>query len=87
MMQHLDHLTLHLFIRIFEESTIARAKERAFIAPTAVSKRGSDIETRFSAPLLKRSKCEVEPSRTSAWPNSVSAASCQRYLLSRMTPL
>ncbi|MNG15348.1 hypothetical protein D3C84_991700 [compost metagenome] len=61
MMQHLDHLTLHLFIRIFEESTIARAKERAFIAPSAVSKRGSDIETRLSARLNPQ---ELRPGQT-----------------------
>lgn len=31
-MQHLDHLSLHLFILVCEEGTIARASERAFIA-------------------------------------------------------
>jgi DNA-binding transcriptional LysR family regulator len=61
LMQHLDHLSLHLFILVCEEGTIARASERAFIAPSAVSKRISDIETRFGTPLLKRSKRGVEP--------------------------
>lgn len=60
-MQHLDHLSLHLFILVCEEGTIARASERAFMAPSAVSKRISDIETRFGTPLLKRSKRGVEP--------------------------
>jgi DNA-binding transcriptional LysR family regulator len=60
-MQHLDHLSLHLFILVCEEGTIARASERAFIAPSAVSKRISDIETRFGTPLLNRSKRGVEP--------------------------
>ena len=60
-MQHLDHLSLHLFILVCEEGTIARASERAFIAPSAVSKRISDIEARFGTPLLKRSKRGVEP--------------------------
>ncbi|MCD5994945.1 LysR family transcriptional regulator [Pseudomonas sp. CDFA 602] len=60
-MQHLDHLSLHLFILICEEGTIARASERAFIAPSAVSKRISDIEARFGTPLLNRSKRGVEP--------------------------
>ncbi|CDF93954.1 MULTISPECIES: LysR family transcriptional regulator [unclassified Pseudomonas] len=61
MTQHLDHLSLHLFILVCEEGTIARASERAFIAPSAVSKRLSDIEARFGTSLLKRSKRGVEP--------------------------
>lgn len=60
-MQHLDHFSLHLFILVCEEGTIARASERAFIAPSAVSKRISDIEARFGTSLLKRSKRGVEP--------------------------
>jgi DNA-binding transcriptional LysR family regulator len=60
-MQHLDHLSLHLFILVCEEGTIARASERAFMAPSAVSKRISDIEVRFGTPLLSRSKRGVEP--------------------------
>lgn len=60
-MHHLDHLSLYLFILVCEEGTIAHASERAFIAPSAVSKRISDIEARFGTPLLKRSKRGVEP--------------------------
>lgn len=60
-MQHLDHLSLHLFILVCEEGTIARASERAFMAPSAVSKRISDIEARFETSLLNRSKRGVEP--------------------------
>ncbi|SMF65536.1 MULTISPECIES: LysR family transcriptional regulator [unclassified Pseudomonas] len=60
-MQHLDHLSLHLFILVCEEGTIASASERAFMAPSAVSKRISDIEARFGTRLLKRSKRGVEP--------------------------
>ncbi|MDH0132459.1 MULTISPECIES: LysR family transcriptional regulator [Pseudomonas] len=60
-MQHLDHLSLHLFVIICEEGTIARASERAYMAPSAVSKRISDIEARFGISLLKRSKRGVEP--------------------------
>ena len=48
MMQHLDYLTLHLFIRICEVSTIARAKKRGFIAPSAVSNRFFDIEIQYA---------------------------------------
>jgi len=61
MTQPLDHLSLYLFILVCDEGTIARAGERAFIAPSAVSKRISDIEARFGTPLLKRSKRGVEP--------------------------
>lgn len=60
-MPHLDHFSLHLFILVCEEGTIARASERAFIASSAVSKRISDIEARFGTRLLKRSKRGVEP--------------------------
>jgi DNA-binding transcriptional LysR family regulator len=60
-MQPLDHLSLHLFIVVCEAGTIARASERAFMAPSAVSKRISDIEARFGTALLKRSKRGVEP--------------------------
>lgn len=60
-MNYLDHLSLHLFILVCDEGTIARASERAFLAPSAVSKRISDIEVRFGTPLLKRSKRGVEP--------------------------
>ncbi|MCC9009201.1 LysR family transcriptional regulator [Pseudomonas putida] len=60
-MQPLDHLSLNLFIVVCEEGTIARAGERAFMAPSAVSKRISDIEARFGTALLKRSKRGVEP--------------------------
>lgn len=60
-MQHLDHLSLHLFILVCEEGTITRASERAFMAPSAISKRISDIEARFGTSLLKRSKRGVEP--------------------------
>ena len=42
-MQHLDHLSLHLFILVCDEGTIAGASERAFMAPSAVSKRISYI--------------------------------------------
>ena len=60
-MQPLDHLSLHLFIVVCEAGAIARASERASLAPPAVSKRISDIEARFGTALLKRSKRGVEP--------------------------
>lgn len=52
-MQPLDHLSLHLFIVVCEAGTIARASERAFMAPSAVSKRISDIEARFSPDVVR----------------------------------
>lgn len=47
MIQHLDHVTLQLFIRICEVSTIACAKERGFIAPSA-GNRVFDIEIQYA---------------------------------------
>lgn len=88
-MQHLDHLSLLLFILVYEEGTIARASERAFMAPSAVSKRISDIEVRFGTPLLSRSKRGVEPIpagmallRHGSWQTSRrSWSSCRRNCL------
>jgi hypothetical protein len=59
-MQPLDHLSLHLFIVVCE------AGERAFMAPSAVSKRISDIEARFGTALFKRSKRGVRSNFTDA---------------------
>lgn len=60
-MHPLDHYSLHLFIVVCEEGTIAAASAREFIAPSAVSKRIADIEASFATPLLKRSKRGVVP--------------------------
>jgi DNA-binding transcriptional LysR family regulator len=60
MMQHLDHLSLHLFILVCDEGTIARASERAFLAPSAVSKRISDIEKMLKTTLFYRSPKGLE---------------------------
>ncbi|MGO4814924.1 LysR substrate-binding domain-containing protein [Cupriavidus sp. 2MCAB6] len=60
-MWQIDPTSLRLFIAVCEEGTIARASEREFIAPSAVSKRISDIEDGFRTPLLVRSQRGVTP--------------------------
>lgn len=63
-MWHVDPLTLRLFIAVCEEGSIARAAEREFIAPSAVSKRLADLESLARVGLLSRSQRGV--SATSA---------------------
>ena len=60
-MWHIDPISLRLFIAVCEEGTIARAAEREFIAPSAVSKRIADIEADLGVPMLHRSKRGVTP--------------------------
>ncbi len=58
---HIDPVSLRLFIAVCEEGTIARASEREFMAPSAVSKRIADIEALVGTPMLLRSKRGVVP--------------------------
>ncbi|RRW39622.1 LysR family transcriptional regulator [Pseudomonas luteola] len=60
-MRHIDPISLRLFIAVCEEGTIARASEREFIAPSAVSKRIADIESDLGISMLQRSKRGVTP--------------------------
>lgn len=60
-MWHIDPISLRLFIAVCEEGSIARASEREFIAPSAVSKRMADIEADVGVPLLSRSKRGAVP--------------------------
>jgi len=60
-MWHIDPTSLRLFIAVCEEGSIARASEREFIAPSAVSKRMADIEAALGVPMLNRSKRGVTP--------------------------
>jgi DNA-binding transcriptional LysR family regulator len=53
-MWQIDQVTLRLFIAVCEEGTIARAAEREFIAPSAVSKRLADLEALVDVALLSR---------------------------------
>lgn len=55
-MWQIDQVTLRLFIAVCEEGTIARAAEREFIAPSAVSKRLADLEALVDVALLSRSQ-------------------------------
>jgi DNA-binding transcriptional LysR family regulator len=55
-MWQIDQTTLRLFIAVCEEGTIARAAEREFIAPSAVSKRLADLEAQVDVALLSRSQ-------------------------------
>jgi len=55
-MWQVDPLTLRLFIAVCEEGSIARAAEREFIAPSAVSKRLADLESLARVGLLSRSQ-------------------------------
>jgi DNA-binding transcriptional LysR family regulator len=55
-MWQIDQTTLRLFIAVCEEGTIARAAEREFIAPSAVSKRLADLEALVDVALLSRSQ-------------------------------
>jgi DNA-binding transcriptional LysR family regulator len=49
-----DVTSLHLFVAVVESGSIGRAAEREFIAPSAVSKRISDLEATLATPLLYR---------------------------------
>lgn len=55
-----DPVTLRLFVAVVESGTIAAAAEREFIAPSAVSKRLSDLEDSLNTKLLQRSNRGIE---------------------------
>lgn len=57
----LDPRSLRLFIQVIETGSIAKAAERCFIAPSAISKRISEMEQLINTPLLKRNNRGVEP--------------------------
>ena len=52
--RRLDLTTLQLFVAVCERGSIGKAAETEFMAPSAVSKRLSDLETTVGAPLLMR---------------------------------
>ncbi|MFC6309126.1 helix-turn-helix domain-containing protein, partial [Paraburkholderia dipogonis] len=62
-MWQIDQVTLRLFIAVCEEGTIARAAEREFIAPSAVSKRLADLEALVDVALLSRSQRGTDQDR------------------------
>jgi DNA-binding transcriptional LysR family regulator len=60
-MTRIDPVSLRLFLAVIDSGTIAAAAEREHIAPSAVSKRLSDLEDSLKTPLLQRSNRGIEP--------------------------
>ena len=54
LLRRLDFTTLRLFVAVCQENSIARAAEREFIAPSAVSRRIAEMETLVGLPLVRR---------------------------------
>src|SRR5690242_16266667 len=61
MISRLDLLTLKLFVAIVEEQSMAKAAEREHIAPSALSRRISDLEETLGTPLLHRHHKGIDP--------------------------
>lgn len=59
--RRLDLTTLQLFVAVCERGSIGKASEQEFLAPSAVSKRLSDLEGTVGAPLLLRHARGVTP--------------------------
>ncbi|MDB5851103.1 MAG: LysR family transcriptional regulator [Rhodoferax sp.] len=57
----LDPVSLRLFVAVMEDGTIAGASAREHIAPSAASRRLSELETALRVELFKRSNKGVEP--------------------------
>ncbi len=53
-LRKLDLTSLRLFAAVCQESSIARAAQREFIAPSAVSRRIADMESLIGLPLIER---------------------------------
>lgn len=54
LLRRLDLTSLRLFVAVCQESSIARAAEREFIAPSAVSRRVAELESLVGLPLIQR---------------------------------
>src|SRR5690606_327819 len=54
LLRKLDLTSLRLFVAVCQEQSIARAAEREFIAPSAVSRRIADLEALIGLPLIQR---------------------------------
>lgn len=59
----IDLRTMQLFIAIYEEQSIAKAAEREHIAPSALSKRLSDLEEQLQVVLFHRTRNGLEPTQ------------------------
>ena len=68
-MRHFDPVSLRLFIAVCEERNIALAAQREAIAPSAVSKRISQMEEQTGAQLLERGRrgVVVTPAGDTLW--------------------
>ncbi|MGO4330919.1 LysR family transcriptional regulator [Cupriavidus sp. 2TAF22] len=54
LLRKLDLTSLRLFVAVCQEQNIARAAEREFIAPSAVSRRIGEIEALIGLPVIQR---------------------------------
>ncbi|MFM0591728.1 LysR family transcriptional regulator [Paraburkholderia dilworthii] len=54
LLKKLDLTSLRLFVAVCQERNIARAAEREFIAPSAVSRRIAEIEAVIGLPVIQR---------------------------------
>lgn len=56
-----DLVTLRLFVAVYEERSLSKAAEREFIAPSALSKRITDMEQALNRELFIRNHRGIEP--------------------------
>ncbi|WP_152986924.1 helix-turn-helix domain-containing protein, partial [Bordetella bronchiseptica] len=56
-----DLVTLRLFVAVYEERSLSKAAEREFIAPSALSKRITDMEQMLNRELFIRNHRGIEP--------------------------
>jgi DNA-binding transcriptional LysR family regulator len=61
MAAHIDLVTLHLFVVVCEETSLARAAERSHLAASAISKRLSDLEANLNVRLFDRRPAGMYP--------------------------
>lgn len=54
LLRKIDLTSLRLFVTVCQEKNIARAAEREFIAPSAVSRRMTEIEAAIGLPIIER---------------------------------
>ncbi len=54
LLRKIDLTSLRLFVAVCQEKNIARAAEREFIAPSAVSRRITEIEAIIGLPVIQR---------------------------------
>lgn len=54
LLRKLDLTSLRYFVAVCQEHSIARAAEREFIAPSAISRRIADLESLVGLPLIQR---------------------------------